>query len=138
MTDHPSDPASELLAELHALGVELKADGETVRFRPRQKVTPELLARIKADKPALLALLATRPTAARLLEVATGWRVEWREAWEERAGILEFDANLPRTVAEDRAFHKLLVGVVGEHGITYFPWSILTADLLGIRSKALA
>jgi len=133
VTHHPSDPVSELLAELHALGVELKADGETVRFRPRQKVTPELLARIKADKPAMLALLETQPTAARLLEVAAGWRAEWREAWEERAGIMEFDGGLPRAVAEDRAFHELLVYVVGEHGITYFPGSIPTADLLGIK-----
>lgn len=28
----------------------------------------------------------------------------WREAFEERAGILEFSANLPRRQAEDRAW----------------------------------
>lgn len=31
------------------------------------------------------------------------WSARWREAWAERAGIIEFDANLPREIAEFRA-----------------------------------
>ncbi len=33
----------------------------------------------------------------------TDWPSEWREAFNERAGILEFDGNLPRATAEQTA-----------------------------------
>jgi hypothetical protein len=31
------------------------------------------------------------------------WPARWKEAYEERAGIIEFQANLSRTTAEFRA-----------------------------------
>jgi hypothetical protein len=31
------------------------------------------------------------------------WPAEWRERYEERAGIMEFEGNLPRAMAERRA-----------------------------------
>lgn len=59
-------PAVDLLAELHALGVELVAEGERLRFRPREAVGPELRARMVRLKPELIALitLPTVPAAA--------------------------------------------------------------------------
>ena len=41
--------------------------------------------------------------AAGLPERWDAWPPEWREAVEERAGIMEFDGRLPRQVAEREA-----------------------------------
>jgi hypothetical protein len=35
------------------------------------------------------------------------WPPDWREAWEERAAIMEYDANLPRDEAEKLAFEDV-------------------------------
>ncbi len=125
--------AADLLAELDALGVQLEADGERLRYRPREKVTADLAGRMKMHKAELLAVLATRKTAGRLLEVAATWPADWRELWEERAGIAEYDGNMPRPLAEDWAFHLLLSAVLAEQGIGYAPGSIPTANLLGVK-----
>jgi hypothetical protein len=50
--------ACDLLAELQGLGIEVQAHGEALRFHPRDKVTPDLLARLKDSKADLLRLLA--------------------------------------------------------------------------------
>ncbi len=51
-------PIVELLTELDRRGVELRACGEKLRYRPRSALTPELAQRVKAYKPELLAMLA--------------------------------------------------------------------------------
>lgn len=38
---------------------------------------------------------------------------DWRFAFDERAGILEYSANLPRREAEDRAW-KMTIDELGE------------------------
>ncbi len=53
-----------LLAELADRGVELRAEGERLRFRPIAAMTSELVAGIKACKPELLAVLAGGPISA--------------------------------------------------------------------------
>jgi hypothetical protein len=35
------------------------------------------------------------------------WPPDWREVWEERAAIMEYDANLPRHEAEKLAFEDV-------------------------------
>ena len=35
------------------------------------------------------------------------WPDDWREAWEERAAIMEFDGGLPRALAELEAWRLL-------------------------------
>jgi hypothetical protein len=53
---------TELLAELRSKGVELTADGDTLRCRaPRGLVTPDLAAVIRERKPELLRLLRVPP-----------------------------------------------------------------------------
>jgi NADPH-dependent ferric siderophore reductase len=52
------DTPAALLAELIARGIELQAHGDRLRFRPQKAMTGNLVARDKAHKPALLALLA--------------------------------------------------------------------------------
>lgn len=61
MTAALGTPAA-LLAELTALGVELQAHGDRLRFRPRSAMTAELVARVKVHKPGLLVLLADTTT----------------------------------------------------------------------------
>ena len=52
--------AAELLDELDALGVQLEADGERLRYRPRGRVPGSLVGRMRAHKAELVALVARR------------------------------------------------------------------------------
>ena len=54
-----------ILARLQALGVSLRADGETLLLRPFSAVPPDLLAEAKAHKAALLALLGAAKLSIR-------------------------------------------------------------------------
>jgi hypothetical protein len=56
--------AQALLAALQALEIELRADGDRLRWRPREAVPPDLRQRIVQHKEALVALLA-RPAPLR-------------------------------------------------------------------------
>lgn len=58
------DTPAALLAELTALGIELQAHGDRLRFRPQSAMTAELVARARVHKPVLLALLANTKTPA--------------------------------------------------------------------------
>ena len=49
--------ARALLAELRNRGVEFVVDGDRLQYRPRNLLTPDLLDRLRANKPALLKLL---------------------------------------------------------------------------------
>ena len=59
----------ELLAELERLKVELVADGDRLRYRPRQRVTPALRKALVARKRELLSVVAGRDADVR-------WRLE--------------------------------------------------------------
>jgi hypothetical protein len=50
--------AIELYQTLNNDGVQLWAEGEKLRFAPKEKITPFLLAELKANKNELLSLLA--------------------------------------------------------------------------------
>lgn len=56
--------AAALIREVQSLGIDLQPNGATLRFRPRHKVTPDLLARLQAHKSELLRLLSSGPTGA--------------------------------------------------------------------------
>lgn len=49
--------ALDLLSDLVSLGVQVEADGDKLQFRPQEAVGLELLARLKANKNGLLAIL---------------------------------------------------------------------------------
>ncbi len=53
--------ATNLLAELGRLGIEVTAHGNRLRYRPRSAVTPELAERMKVHKAELLAILTATP-----------------------------------------------------------------------------
>ena len=48
---------TELMADLANLGIEIRAVGERIRFRPREAMTPELAERVRVCRDDLLALL---------------------------------------------------------------------------------
>jgi hypothetical protein len=88
--------AAEALKKARAAGIRLGIDGDDLALEasaPPPAEVLDLLARHKADIVTLL-----RPGN-------DGWSGEdWREFFEERAGIAEFDGGLPRDQAEARAF----------------------------------
>ena len=43
----PTDPVARLLVELSRRGIQLRADGNTLRYRPRDRMTPELAGRLR-------------------------------------------------------------------------------------------
>jgi hypothetical protein len=50
--------AKSLLEELRGRGVELVAEGEKLRYRPKDAVSPALIDRLRKHKPSVLKLLA--------------------------------------------------------------------------------
>ena len=70
----------EILQAAHDVGVTFAVDGERLKYRaPAGVLTPELQAALRELKPTLL------------------------YEFHERAGILEYDARMPRAEAETRA-----------------------------------
>lgn len=55
-------PAAVLYRELRGMGVRLRAEDDRLRFHPRSAVAPEMLDRIKANKPELLAYIRDSQT----------------------------------------------------------------------------
>jgi hypothetical protein len=47
------------------------------------------------------------PATLNWQEQLAGWPQEWRDLWDERASIMEYDANLARDDAERQAFELL-------------------------------
>jgi len=75
----------DILQAAHDAGVTLTVDGDRLRYRaPAGAITPDLRADLQELKPSLL------------------------YEYHERAGILEYDARLPRAEAEARAADMVL------------------------------
>lgn len=51
-------PVAVLLVELARRGIELRAAGDRLRYRPRSAMTPDLAARLEAHRADVLAILA--------------------------------------------------------------------------------
>ena len=94
-----------LLDRLNAAGVIVRPDpehGDRLRLAPPDRLTPDLLALVKRNKPALLAALRerARPTPEQLNA--------WGQYLLERASVMQHDAELPRAEADRRAWAELL------------------------------
>lgn len=86
----------QIFTTLAAHGVRLTRDADgPLRAGPAAAVTPELAALIRAHRAALLAALAPPPDPAAV-----------REFYEERAGVFEYEAGLPRAEAEAGALRR--------------------------------
>jgi hypothetical protein len=91
--------AAELLLHAHAVGLTLDVADGMLLVSPASRVTKDLLAALRLAKPELLALLATGGLDEH--------GASWREAFEERAAIMEFDGGLSRKDAEAAALETL-------------------------------
>ncbi len=93
--------APDTLLALIEVGASLWADGRRLRYRaPVGAIDDGLRARAAAARGALLALVRAGAT---LPVDRAAWPSAAREAFEERAGFLEFDAGHPRVAAEREA-----------------------------------
>ncbi len=113
-------PADALLAAV-SRGVVLWLDGGTVRFRaPVGAVDVELRRHLAAARGAIVALLRAGACAPPTLEA---WPPVLRDAFEERAGIMEFDGGLSREAAEREAERLIRL----EHARTFVARHALVA-----------
>jgi hypothetical protein len=88
--------ATEALRAARAAGVGVAVDGDDLVLQAPTPPLPAVLDALARHKAAVVALL--RPAG-------DGWTAEdWRALFDERAGIAEFDAGLPRAQAEAQAF----------------------------------
>ena len=93
-----SPAATAVLADLQALGIDVKPDGDAIRYRPRQAMTPALLRRLQTHKVELLAMLMIQQVHD-LAELMA-------EAWQERLAICTAD-GIPLAEAEQTALKQL-------------------------------
>lgn len=102
--------AAKLLEDVRASGIEVTLDGEFLSLKAANEPSPEVLKTLREHKSALLHLLQSEKS---------GWSVnEWREYFEERAAISEFDHGLPRTNAEINAFDLCVQEWLRQHTTT--------------------
>lgn len=93
-------PAEVLLAVVEA-AVVLWVEGDRLRFRaPQGALTDELRLAVARCRGALLVLVRA---GAVLPADRRAWCPQVQESFEERAGICEFDGDLPRQAAEQEA-----------------------------------
>ena len=96
MDDAKMEALIDLIVDLDRAGVqELTAEGDTLRYRPRSAMTPDLAERLRSHKPGLLTILraaAAPEGVARAAEKAEG--IPWPAALADWALLLSPD-DLP-------------------------------------------
>jgi hypothetical protein len=98
-----SPSATAILADLQRLGIDVKPDGDVMRYRPRQVMTPGLLQRLQTHKAELLAMLMIQQVH-NLGDDDLAQAMA--EAWQERLAICTAD-DIPLAEAERTAVKQL-------------------------------
>lgn len=80
-------PVADLLAELDGLGIQLEADRDRLRFRPREKVTVDLAGRLKAHKAELVAAVRKREALDRRIAEQLAQLVPYKTADGRRGWV---------------------------------------------------
>ena len=93
--------ATQLIADLTRMGIQLEAHGERLRYSPRSRVTPVLAQSMKKHKPELLAILRHDAEAPEI--DLTHPTVLWQAALDE----LEGDPQFPSHLMESLRFAKV-------------------------------
>ncbi len=101
----------ELVRSLTAAGVELVAKGDSILYRPRSAVRPEVVEALKQHKVEVLRYLE-KPA----IDSPEQLPVEWYLEWDERAAVMEYDGGLPRERAEALALADVLRRMRGRVG----------------------
>jgi hypothetical protein len=115
--------AAGLIAQILAAGGKVTADGPDLVLTAPRPLPTELLGKLKAHKPDILAALAIDDQAADL-----------REHFEERAAMLQYDAGLPRAEAQLKAA-KLTATLARNRR---YVWASLREALKGLPRVAAA
>ena len=88
------------LHDAFSVGVQVAVDGGDLVLEAAAAPPPAIVRALVVNKRAIIALL--RPGA-------DGWdAVDWQAFFNERAGVAQFDADLPRTAAEAAAVEECL------------------------------
>ncbi len=109
--------AASLLLNLHRAGFTLSVEGDKLNVDgPLDRLTDTHKAMIREHKAKLIAYSMPSPTqaisrrmAALGLDMPT--RMDFIEQFNERAGIAEYDGNLPRQQAERIALDGVLADI---------------------------
>lgn len=103
----PISPAvAELVADMLAHGIDFKADGAELRYRPKSRMTPALLERLQMLKAAMLANGIIQDAHERGdVDLAEAMA----EAWGERVAISVEDGKQSQHAAELIALAQLQV-----------------------------
>lgn len=88
-----------LLARVRALGGDLRPESGDLVLRTPAPIPEELVAELRVHKPELLRVLADLELPAAVAD----WPEGWRQRFQERAAIIEYDGGIPRAEAERRA-----------------------------------
>ena len=88
--------AANVVMEARAIGINLRVEGGDLVLDAVAPPSPDMLELLSRHKSAIVLWLRPGPDGL------SG--EDWREFFEERAGIAEFDGGLPREQAEARAF----------------------------------
>jgi hypothetical protein len=97
----------DALRAARAAGVIVAVDGDDLVLKASAPPLPPVLESLSRHKPAIVTLL-------RLAN--DGWSTEdWQVFFDERAGIAEFNGQLPREEAEARAFEGCVVEWMNRH-----------------------
>jgi hypothetical protein len=86
-------PVERLITEVAAAGGVIRRAGDKIELMAPQPLPADLVARIREAKLALLAILAEAP--------------DWRDLYEERAAIREYDGGYSRPEAERLAWGEI-------------------------------
>src|SRR6516164_599160 len=93
--------AAEAVKAARAAGLKVSLDGDDLLLEAAAPPPSEIIDLLSYHKAAIVKLL--RPTLS-------GWSTaDWQAHFDERAGIIEFDGDLPRPEAEARAFEYCVV-----------------------------
>lgn len=96
--------AAQVLRLAQANGVRFSIDGSDLILDADQEPPTTVLDSIRRHKAEIVALLTTAGTSA---SAEAAWDPEdWQAFFDERAGVLEFDAGLPHHEAEAQAFKE--------------------------------
>jgi len=96
---------ADILEELSRRGVAVRLDGETIRLRPRSALDDALLARVRAHKPEILAVLSARPDtcSSTCYEVEPG---KWiHHPWDGCKTCLTPSPEMPPREVESVCWH---------------------------------
>ena len=118
-----SDPFATLLVDLGRTGIELATNGDEIRFRPVDRVSPDLLARIQAHKDTLILLVGPDDHAAGRLYPTS-------DATSPEAVSAAIDVYIERLGIADELGHETHVGSPA--------WLIAMGEAIAAESAVLA